>query len=240
MVKSTHTITMTLAELGPLIIRKANAAIAEQKLDQPNALVKEQKFLDQHWRNPVVVFEGEPKVQLESHEGDLPVFLLMQPIHLEAEKTEAQGRTRMWPLSEATNQVTVDPHDQLFSGSLHIHARMEIPKQPTKLKDLTMVLHIIAAPSGLKSETEVGGIVPIPGVRDLIQKGYEAILSKAEEEKREYKTVELNTVSDKVKELNQALQEAKLANVRLVTRRQPDGILLSFDLEGDLNLLDKD
>ena len=240
MVKSSHTVTVTLAELAPLLVKKAAKAIKEQKLDQPNELVKEQKFLDQHWKNPTVVFEGEPTVVLESKEGDLPVFLLMQPIHLEAEKTEAQGRTRIWPLSEATQQVTVDAHDQLFSGSLHLHARLEIPKQPTALKDLKIVLHIIAAPAGLKSETQVGGIVPIPGVRELIQKGYETILSKAEEEKREYKTVELTAVSDKIKELNNALQEAKLANLRLVTRRQPDGILMSFDLEGDLNLLDTD
>ena len=204
MVRSTHTVTIALTELAPLIKKKMAAQIKEQKFDQPNELVKEQKFLDQHWKNPTVVFEGEPSIVMESKEGDMPVFLIMQPIHLEAEKTEAQGRTRIWPLSEATKQITVDPHDELFSGSLHLHARLEVPKAPTALKDLKLVLHIIAAPSDLKAGTEVGGIVPIPGVRELIQKGYESMLSKAEVDKKEYKTVELTAVSDKIKELNTA------------------------------------
>jgi len=229
---------MTLEEIAPLIIAKASAELEESGITKPNALLKEQTFLDQHWKDPVLVLDGKPSLVLESREGDPAVFLLLQPMHIEAEKSEAKGRTKMWPLSEATQQQTVDEHAQLISGSLHIHCRIALPNVPTQLKDVRIVLHIMAAPAQLKPETDMGTALPIPGVRDIVQKVFESKLKDAESDNKQHKQIEITAVTKKIKSLPEALQQAKVKDVKIITKKSPDGIVASAELAGDLSLLD--
>ena len=238
MVRSTHSIAMTLQEITPLIIAKASKEIEESGITKPNALLQEQSFLDLHWRNPTLCLDGPPTLVLESKEGDPVVFLLLQPMHIEAEKSEAQGRHQMWPLSEAANSVTVDPHASLVSGSLQLHCRIALPSLPTQLKDLRIVLHIMANPGDLKPTTDIGSAIPIPGVRDLIQRAFVSKLQSAQTDKAEHKQVDISAVNEKVSSLPEALQQCKIRDVKIITKKNPDGILASAELDGDLSLLE--
>ena len=237
MVKSTHSILLSLQEITPLILAKASKEIEESGITKPNALLQEQSFLDLKWKNPTLVLDGPPSLVLESHEGDPAVFLLLQPMHIEAEKTEAQGRHQIWPLSEVANSVTVDPHASLVSGSLQLHCRVELPSQATQLKDLRLVLHIMANPGDLKPATDIGSAIPVPGVRDLIQNAFISKLKSAQTDKAEHKQVELTAVTDKIKTLPEALQQCKISDVHITTKKNPDGISASATLDGDLSLL---
>jgi len=237
MVRSTHSILLSLEEISPLILTKASKEIKDSGITEPNALVQDQSFLDLKWKNPTLVLDGSPSLLLESREGDPVVFLLLQPMHIEAEKSEAQGRHQMWPLNEATNSVTVDPHAALVSGSLQLHCRLDLPSVPTQLKDLRIVLHIMANPTDLKPATDMGSVVPIPGIRDLIQRAFIAKLKSAQSEV-EHKQVEVTAVADKIKTLPEALQLTKISEVKIITKKNPDGISASAMLEGDLSLVD--
>ena len=237
MVRSTHSLSLTLAEITPVIVAKARKEIEDSGICKPNALLQEQSFLDLHWKNPTLCLDGQPSLVLESKEGDPVVFLLLQPMHIEAEKSEAQGRHQIWPLSEAANSVTVDPHASLVSGSLQLHVRIDLPSMPTQLKDLRIVLHIMANPGDLKPATDIGSAIPIPGIRDLIQAAFKSKLTSAQTEKAEHKQVDLSAVTDKVKELPEALQQCKIRDVKIITKKNPDGIVASAELDGDLSLL---
>lgn len=236
MVRSVHQIYMTLDEIRPLILAKATKEIEDSGITKPNALLKEQSFLDLKWKNPTLVLDGSPTLTLESKEGDPVVFLLLQPMHIEAEKTESQLRHQIWPLT--SDSVSVDAHASLVTGSLQLHCRIDLPSTPTQLKDLSIVLHIKANPFNLTPATDMGSAIPIPGVRDLIQSAFISKLKSAQTEQAEHKQVELTAVKDKIKTLPEALQQTKISDVKIITKKNPDGIEASATLNGDLSLLD--
>ena len=240
MVKSFHSIALTLEEITPVILAKAKKEIDDSGITKPNALLQEQSFLDLKWKNPTLMLDGEPSLHLESKEGDPVVFLLLQRMHIEAEKSEAQGRHQIWPLSEAANSVPVDPHAELVSGALQLHCRIALPQLPSMLKDVKVVLHIKANPGDLKPSTDMGAAIPIPGIRDLIQKAFESKLRQAQTDSAEHKQVELTAVTDKINTLPDALKQCKIKDVKIITRKNPEGLVASAELEGDLSLLDQD
>ena len=146
-----------------------------------------------------------------------------QAIHLEAEKKEARFRHNIWPLSHAGDLETVDPHQRLVAGSVHLTATVTVQGVPGVLNTLKPTLQYDAMPVELSPEIDLGQAIPIPVIRDVIQHFFVEKLKSVE---GKADIVEITQFQEKVAALSPKVQSSTVNSLSILTRENSDGIII--------------
>jgi hypothetical protein len=173
--------------------------------------------------NPTLVLDGNPTLHISSQPGQDAVVEIYQAVHLEAEKKEARFRHNIWPLTHVGQLETVDPHQHLVAGSVHLTATVTMQGVPGALNTLKPIVHYDAKPVELSPEIDLGQAIPIPGIRDVIQHYFVDKLRSVEGKED---TVEITQFQEKVAALSPEVQSSTVNSLAVVTGDNSDGIII--------------
>ena len=216
-------LSISTAELQQLVEKYVPPLIIASGITQPNKIIGEFNLLDVHYVNPILVLDGAPRLLVSSQPGQNAVVEIFQAIHLEAEKKEARFRHNIWPLTHAGDLETVDPHQHLVAGSIHLTGTVTVQGVPGALNTLKLIVHYDAKLVELSPEIDLGQAIPIPGIRDVIQHYF---VDKLKSVQGKTDTMEITQFNEKVAALSPEVQSSSVNSLNILTGDNSDSIII--------------